>query len=102
MLLVWYSMVMKRKIGMELYGPCSETGAMPLMHDMIGTIDVDGRIAFHHIQEVELSKGSQWYVRTKEDIVLPSSDVYLLYTSNSISNIKDTVRKLKTKINNSY
>lgn len=95
-------MVMKRKIGMELYGPCSETGAMPLMHDMIATVDVDGRIVFHHIQEVELARGSQWYVRTKEDLVLPSNEVYLLYTSNSISNLKETVRKVKKKISDSY
>lgn len=87
---------------MELYGPCSETGAMPLMHDMIATVDVDGRIAFHHIQEVELGYGSQWHVRTKEDIVLPSTEVYLLYTSNSISNLKETVRKVKDRLSNSY
>ena len=95
-------MVMKRKLGIELYGPCSDTGAIPTMNDMIATVDYDGRIAFHSILEIEKGTDSQWYMRTKEDIVLPSTEVYLLYTSNSISNIKETVRKLKTKINNSY
>ena len=92
-------MVMKRKLGLELYGPCSNTGAVPKIDDMVAKIHDDDRISFHQIQELDRVTHTLFVIRTQDNVVLKSDQCYLLYGAPSVSKLKNAVRRLKNLIN---
>lgn len=91
-------MVMKRKLGLELYGPCSNTGAEPDAHDTIVTINENGRVSFHKLEVLNREGQGMFVIHTTDGEVLLSSDCYLLYTTDATSDVKRDIRRLRKNI----
>jgi len=85
---------MKRKLGLELYGPCSLTGAEPRPHDTIATINEFERITFHTMESLVKEGANMFVVTTTDGNKYLSSECYLLYTAEPISTLKSRVKKL--------
>lgn len=89
-------MVMKRKMGLELYGPCSVTGAEPTRWSTIATINEFNRVTFHTAQIISREAAGAFVVTTTDGVTFLSSDCYLLYTAPSVSKLKNVVRRVKS------
>ena len=69
------------QLGLELYGPCSETGAIPDVHDTVAVLDQNGRVSFHRVLEIERQPDTNYFsVLFKNGNRYHSSQCYLLYS----------------------
>ena len=92
-------MIMKRKIGLELIGPCSDTGVTPDPHDTIVLVDeATGRVSFTELEECQIEGPGVFQGRTLEGTIVSSSDCYLLYTTDAVSDVKRDVRRVRKAI----
>jgi hypothetical protein len=92
--IVWYSMGMKRKVGLELYGPCGELGAGIETNETVATVDDNGRVTFHRIESIQRFNEGRCVLTTTDGERHTALDCYLVYTAPSVSKLKDKVRKM--------
>ena len=86
---------MKVKLGLELIGPCSDTGAEPEPHDTIATINDNGRVSFHKMNVLVREGRSNFVVYTDDEAKLHSSNCYLVYIADAISVVDEKVKGLR-------
>ena len=74
-------MIMKINVGLELVGPCSETGARPDPWETVATINDNGRVAFHQAVGFHNETKGMFTISTRSGQKYLSSDIYLLYVA---------------------
>ena len=89
---------MKRKIGLELIGPCSETGAMPEPTETVATINENGRVSLHKVDGMIKEVDGVFVVTMSDGWKYLSSECYLLYTTDAVSDVKRDIRRLRKNI----
>ena len=75
---------MKKKLGIELYGPCTEESELiPQINDTVATIEENGQVRFHSITGANmLPEGLVLYGAGGERLF--REQCYLLYAPDSI------------------
>lgn len=74
-------MIMKKILGLELVGPCSETGARPDPWETVATINDFGRVAFHQAVGFHDEVRGIFTITTRSGKKYLSSEIYLLYVA---------------------
>lgn len=89
---------MKMKLGLELIGPCSDTGVTPDPYDTIAVINENGRVSFHHFDECQIEGPGVFQGRIETGSMVPSTHCYLVYTVDAVSDVKSDIRRLRKNI----